>query len=138
MKVPLLDLKQQNAPLAAELRAAFERVLASGQFILGPEVEELERQTAAIVEVKHAVGVSSGTDAILLALMALGIGPGDEVICPSFTFFATAGCVARVGAKPVFAHSCPACFNLDVDDAARHITPRTRSIIPVPLCGPPA
>ncbi len=76
MKVPLLDLKQQNAPLASELRAAFERVLASGQFILGPEVEELERQTSAIVEVKHAVGVS-GTDAILLALMALGIGPGE-------------------------------------------------------------
>jgi dTDP-4-amino-4,6-dideoxygalactose transaminase len=135
MKVPLLDLKQQNAPLAAELRAAFERVLASGQFILGPEVEELERQTAALVEVKHAVGVSSGTDAILLALMALGIGPGDEVICPSFTFFATAGCVARVGAKPVFADSCPVCFNLDVEDAARRITPRTRAIIPVHLFG---
>src|SRR5260221_6729837 len=135
MKVPLLDLKQQNAPLAAELRAAFERVLASGQFILGPEVDELERQTAALVEVKHAVGVSSGTDAILLALMALDIGPGDEVICPSFTFFATAGCVARVGATPVFADSCPVCFNLDVEDAARRITPRTKAIIPVHLFG---
>src|SRR5437879_5959072 len=95
MKVPLLDLKQQNAPQAAEQRAEFERVLASGQFVLGPEVEALEWQAAALVQVKHALGVSSGTDAILLALMALGIGPGDEVICPSFTFFATAGCVTR-------------------------------------------
>lgn len=138
MKVPLLDLKQQNASLAAELRAAFERVLDSGQFILGREVEELERQTAALVNVKYAIGVSSGTDAILLALMALGIGPGDEVICPSFTFFATAGCIARVGAKPVFADSCELCFNLDVEDAARRITPRTKAIIPVHLFGQPA
>jgi dTDP-4-amino-4,6-dideoxygalactose transaminase len=135
MKVPLLDLKQQNASLAAELRAAFERVLDSGQFILGREVEELERQTAALVNVKYAIGVSSGTDAILLALMALGIGPGDEVICPSFTFFATAGCIARVGAKPVFADSCELCFNLDVEDAARRVTPRTKAIIPVHLFG---
>jgi dTDP-4-amino-4,6-dideoxygalactose transaminase len=138
MKVPLLDLKQQNAALAVELRAAFERVLDSGQFILGREVEELERQTAALVNVKHAVGVSSGTDAILLALMALGIGPGDEVICPSFTFFATAGCIARVGAKPVFADSCELCFNLDVEDAAKRITPRTKAIMPVHLFGQPA
>src|SRR5882672_10378421 len=135
MKVPLLDLKQQNAPLAAGLRAAFERVLASGQFVLGPEVEALERQTAALLEVKHALGVSSGTDAILLALMTLGIGPGDEVICPSFTFFATAGCVARTGARPVFADSCPVCFNIDVADAARKTTAKTKAIIPVHLFG---
>jgi dTDP-4-amino-4,6-dideoxygalactose transaminase len=135
MKTPLLDLKQQNAPLASKLMEAFQRVIDSGQFVLGREVEELERNLAALVDVKHAIGVSSGTDAILLALMALGIGPGDEVICPSFTFFATAGCVARVGATPVFADCCPVCFNLDVEDAARRITPRAKAIIPVHLFG---
>src|SRR5436309_540231 len=135
MKVPLLDLKQQNAPLAAELRAAFERVLDSGQFILGREVQELERRTAALVEVKHAIGVSSGTDAILLALMALGIGPGDEVICPSFTFFATAGCVARLGARPVFADCLAHSFNLDPAAVEPLITARTKAIVPVHLFG---
>src|SRR3984957_18209404 len=135
MKVPLLDLKGQHAPLAPELLEAFQRVLDSGQFILGREVEDLERNMAAIVGARHAIGVSSGTDAILLALMALGIGPGDEVICPSFTFFATGGCVARVGAKPVFADVCSVSFNLDVEDAARRITPRTKAIMPVHLFG---
>jgi dTDP-4-amino-4,6-dideoxygalactose transaminase len=135
MKVPLLDLKQQNGAVAAELRGAFTRVLNSGMFILGKEVEEFERNVAALVGARHAIGVSSGTDAILLALMTLGVGPGDEVICPSFTFFATAGCIARTGAKPVFADSCPVCFNIDVDDAARRITPRTKAIMPVHLFG---
>src|SRR3989475_12415345 len=135
MKVPLLDLKQQNAVLAPKLLEAFQRVIDSGQFILGREVEELERTLAAMVNTKHAIGVSSGTDAIMLALMALGIGPGDEVICPSFTFFATAGCIARVGATPVFADSCHVCFNLDVEDAGRRVTPRARAIIPVHLFG---
>lgn len=135
MKVPLLDLKPQTAALEAELHDAFTRVLRSGMYILGKEVEEFERATAALIGAKHSIGVSSGTDAILLALMALDIGPGDEVICPSFTFFATGGCIARVGATPVFADSCPVCFNLDVDDAARRITSRTKAIMPVHLFG---
>ena len=135
MNVNLLDLKAQNGALEPELNEAFLRVLRSGHFILGPEVDRFERALAEFTGAKHALGVSSGTDAILVALMALGIGPGDEVLCPSFTFFATAGCVARVGAKPVFVDSCPVCFNLDLRDAARRITPRTKAIIPVHLFG---
>ncbi len=135
MSVPLLDLNAQNLALEDELKAAFERVLHSGQFIMGPEVDGLETRIAAMLGVRHGIGVSSGTDAILLALMALGIGPGDEVICPTFTFFATAGCVARVGATPVFVDSCPTCFNLRVDEVARTITPKTKAIIPVHLFG---
>jgi dTDP-4-amino-4,6-dideoxygalactose transaminase len=133
--VPFLDLKKQHEPLAGELAAAFERVLRSGQFILGREVEQFEEAAAALTGTRHAIGVSSGTDAILLALMALGIGPGDEVLCPAFTFFATAGCVARVGAKPVFVDSCATSFNIDVADAARRITSSTKAIIPVHLYG---
>lgn len=135
MSVPLLDLNAQNLALEGELKAAFERVLRSGQFILGPEVQALETGIAELSGVKHAIGVSSGTDGILLALMALGIGAGDEVICPSFTFFATAGCVSRVGATPVFADSCLYCFNMDVADAAGKVTPRTRALMPVHLFG---
>ena len=135
MNVSLLDLKAQNRALEPELQAAFERVLRSGHFILGPEVEQFEAALAAFTGAKHALGVSSGTDAILLALMALGLGPGDEVLCPTFTFFATAGCIARVGARPVFVDSCPVCFNLDLRDAARRITPRTKALLPVHLFG---
>jgi dTDP-4-amino-4,6-dideoxygalactose transaminase len=135
MAVPLFDIKPQNQALAGELQAAFARVLASGQFILGAEVQNFERQCADYLGVRHALGVSSGTDAILLALMALGIGPGDEVICPSFTFFATAGCVARTGATPVFCDVRADTFNLDVADAARRVTPRTKAIMPVHLYG---
>jgi dTDP-4-amino-4,6-dideoxygalactose transaminase len=138
MTVPLLDSKAQNGALEWELKAAFERVLRSGGFILGPEVEKLERELARMNRAKHVLGVSSGTDALLLALMALGLGPGDEVLCPSFTFFATAGCVARVGATPVLCDSSPVTFNLDVRDAARRVTTRTRAIIPVHLFGQPA
>ncbi len=135
MPVPLLDVNAQNHPLEAELTEAFLRVFRSGQFIMGPEVEAFERDLEALTGARHALGVSSGTDAILLALMALGIGPGDEVLVPTFTFFATAGCVARVGATPVFVDACPVCFNLDLEDAARKVTPRTKAILPVHLFG---
>ena len=107
MPVPLLDLNAQNLALETELKAAFERVLRSGHFILGPEIDSFEKKIAEMIGVKHALSVSSGTDAILLALMALDIKAGDEVICPTYTFFATAGCVARTGAKPVFAAGSP-------------------------------
>lgn len=135
MPVPLLDLNAQNAALETELKSAFERVLRHGQFILGKEVSQFEEAIARFTGAKHAIGVSSGTDAILLALMAAGIGPGDEVLCPSYTFFATAGCVARAGATPVFVDADPVTFNLDVADAARRVTPRTKAIIPVHLFG---
>src|ERR1700744_5410513 len=135
MNVNLLDLKTQNGALESELNEAFLRVLRSGHFILGPEVERFEQALAKYTGAKHALGISSGTDALLLALMALDIDPGDEVLCPSFTFFATAGCVSRLGAVPVFVDSCPVCFNIDVRDAARKITPRTKEIMPVHLFG---
>ncbi len=135
MPVPLLDLNRQNAALHPQLTAAFERVLRSGHFILGAEVDAFEKEAAAAIGAKHAISVSSGTDAILVALMALDIGPGDEVICPSFTFFATAGCIARTGATPVFADVRADSFNVDVDDVARRITPRTKAIMPVHLFG---
>lgn len=135
MAVPLLDLNRQNGPLHAELMAACERVLRSGHFILGAEVEALEREAAALLGARHALAVSSGTDALLVALMALDIGPGDEVICPAFTFFATAGSIARTGATPVFADVRADDFNLDPADVARRITSRTKAIIPVHLFG---
>ncbi len=135
MPVPLLDVNAQNSPLAFELKEAFERVLQSGQFILGPDVVALEMEVAGMVGAKHAIGVSSGTDALLLALMALGIGPGDEVLCPTYTFFATAGCVARTGATPVFVDADLLTFNLCTVDLARKISSRAKAIIPVHLFG---
>ncbi len=135
MAVPLLDVNAQNHPLEPEFLAAFQRVFRTGVFIMGPEITALESECAALLKTKHSMGVSSGTDALLVALMALGIGPGDEVLCPAFTFFATAGCVSRLGAVPVFTDVCPVSFNMDMKDARRKITARTRAIVPVHLFG---
>jgi dTDP-4-amino-4,6-dideoxygalactose transaminase len=133
--IPLLDLQGQYRPLRAELLDAIARVCDSQRFIGGPEVEAFEREMAPLAGVEHAVGLSSGTDALLVALMALGIGPGDEVIVPTFSFFATAGSVSRVGATPRFVDVDPRTCNLDPDQAAAAVTPRTRAIIPVHLYG---
>src|SRR3979490_1415960 len=112
MQVPLLDLKPQYRPLAAEIQAAIEKVCASQQFILGPGVKELEASVAAYCQCRHGIGVSSGTDALLLPLVALGGGPGDGVTTSPFTFFATAGPIARAGARPLFCDIDPVTFNL--------------------------
>ncbi len=133
--VPLCDLLTQYRSLQPQLEAAVTRVLASGQVILGPEVAALEEEIAAYCNASHGVGCGSGTEAISLALHALEIGPGDEVILPAFTFFATAGCVARTGARPVFVDIDPATFNLDPEDVAAKITSRTKAILVVHLFG---
>lgn len=133
--VALQDLAALHAPLRQALSRAFERVLDSQRFIMGPEVEAFEAEVADSLGAPHAVGVSSGTDALLVALMALGIGPGDEVITTPFSFFATAGSIARVGATPVFVDIDPDSFNLDTAQVADAVTSRTKAIMPVHLFG---
>ncbi len=135
MKVPLLDVPAQNAGLKNELMEAFEGVLDSGYFILGPEVEAFEEEAASYLGTAHAIGVSSGTDALIVALMAAGVTAGDEVICPSFTFFATAGSIMRIGAVPVFVDSDEESFNLDLRGADDLVNERTKAIVPVHLFG---
>jgi len=135
MKIPLLDLKAQYAAIRDEIRKAVDDVLESQMFILGPHVEELERNIAAYSGARYAVGVSSGTDALLAALMALDVGPGDEVITTPFTFFATAGVVARLHARPVFVDIEPETFNIDSALIENAVGAKTKAIIPIHLFG---
>jgi len=133
----MLDLEAQNGPLLEDIRVAMDRVVRSQQFIMGPDVGALEAELAEGLGLPNPIGVSSGTDALLVALMALGVGPGDEVVTTPFTFFATGGCVARVGARPVFVDIDPATFNIDPAAVEAAITERTRAVLPVHLFGQP-
>jgi dTDP-4-amino-4,6-dideoxygalactose transaminase len=137
-QIPLVDVKAQYAPLEDELKERIAEVLDSGRFILGPNVQAFEEEAAAYLGVEHAIGVANGTDALVIALDALGVGPGDEVICPGFTFFATAEAVVRRGATPVFAEIDRTTMNLDPEEVRRRITAKTKAIIPVHLFGRPA
>lgn len=137
-QIPILDLSAEVNELWEELNAAIQRVLRSTQFIMGPEVGELERQAAQYLGVKHAVALNSGTDALVIGLRALGVGPGDEVITSPFTFFATAEAISLLGAKPVFVDIDPQSFNLNPELLEAAISPRTKAIVPVHLYGNPA
>jgi dTDP-4-amino-4,6-dideoxygalactose transaminase len=131
----MLDVAAQNAPLADRLVQKAAEVIRSGRYILGPEVDSFEREVASYIGVAHAIGVSSGTDALLASLMALGIGPGDEVITTPFSFCATGGSIARVGATPVFVDIRPDTFTIDVEQVSPAVTERTRAVVPVHLFG---
>ncbi len=133
--VPLLDINRDNRPHRDEFIEALTGVVDSGRFLFGPDVVELEREIAAYSQAENAVGCASGSDALLLALMTLGIGPGDEVIVPSFTFFASVSCITRLGATPIFVDICPDTFNVDPELIESAITSRTKAIIPVHLFG---
>src|SRR6058998_2758127 len=135
MKVPLLDLQGQYRPLRDELLAAIARVCDSQRFIMGPEITALEEELARMLGIRHAIAVSSGTDAVLLALMTLDITAGDEVVTTTYSFFATAGAIVRLGARPVLVDIDPATFNIDPVQAINAITPRTKAILPVHLFG---
>jgi dTDP-4-amino-4,6-dideoxygalactose transaminase len=136
--IPLVDVRAQYAPILGELKDRLAEVVDSGRFILGPNVQAFEQEAAAELGLAHAVGVANGTDALVLLLDALEVGPGDEVVCPSFTFYATAESVARRGATPVFCDIDAETLNLDAADVARKVTPRTKAIIAVHLFGRPA
>jgi dTDP-4-amino-4,6-dideoxygalactose transaminase len=136
--IPLVDVKAQYAPFVPALQERFAEILESGRFIFGPEVEAFEREAAAYLGVPHAMGVANGTDALVLALEAMGVERGDEVICPAFTFYATAEAIARVGATPVFADIDPVTLNLEPESVAERISERTAAIVPVHLFGRPA
>ena len=133
--VPLLALDRQYAALRDEIHAAITRVCDSGRFVLGPDVADLEAELAKALDVPHVISCASGSDALLLALMALGVDAGDEVIVPSYTFFATASAVTRLGAVPIFADIDPATYLVDPRDVERKISGRTRAIVPVHLFG---
>lgn len=135
MEVPLLDLRAQFAAIEGEVRAAIDRVLETQRFILGPEVEALEAEVAEYCGCAFGIGVSSGTDALLAALMSIGVGPGHEVVTTPYTFFASAGSVARLGARPVFVDIDPRTFNIDPSSIEAVLTERTRAIVPVHLFG---
>jgi dTDP-3-amino-3,4,6-trideoxy-alpha-D-glucose transaminase len=136
--IPLVDVKAQYEPFLPRILEAIEGVLASGELILGPNVAAFEREAADYLGVKESVGVANGTDALVLVMDALGIGAGDEVICPAFTFYATAEAIARRGATPIFADVDAGTMNLDPDDVAARINPRTKAILAVHLFGRPA
>jgi dTDP-4-amino-4,6-dideoxygalactose transaminase len=136
--IPHVDVKAQYAPLIPELQEAFARTLGTGRFIFGPEVEAFEREAAAHLGTQDSVSCANGTDALVLVMDAMEIGPGDEVICPTFTFYATAESIARRGATPVFAEIDPVTLNVDPADVERRITDRTKAIMPVHLFGRPA